>query len=190
MNFKLPLGVSARHCHVTREILDILYGKNFQLTVKKQIKQPGQFVSSERIKYITDKGEVTLSIIGPCRTYTQIELAKTDCRVLGINPPLRNSGDVKGTVGGKLIGPNGTVKIDEGALIVIRHCHISPITAEKFHIKDGDRVTLNIKGDRSASLYNVLCRVGSQHTDEVHLDTDEANGLDVDNDTIIEVITE
>jgi len=192
MEFELPLGISARHCHVTREDLDVLYGKGYHLTVKKIIKQPGQFASNEKVRFVTEKGEFNLSIIGPCRSYTQIEISATDARTLGIEAPLRNSGDIENSPGGKLIGPKGTVELKKGAVVILRHAHMSPVSAARYLLEDGDRVTLKIEGERSAILENVLVRATPADFDEVHMDTDEANavGLGLKDHSMIKVITQ
>lgn len=188
--FKLPVGISARHCHVTPEVLEALFGKGFKLTVKKMIKQPGQFASNQRVRFVTDKSEVNLSIVGPCRAYTQCELATTDCRNLGLPEVIRNSGDIKDSPGGKLIGPAGEWEMKEGAIVVARHVHLSEETAKKYRLKQGDRVRIEIGGKRPATLTNVLVRAGLEDMDEVHLDTDESNALFIKSDDIVTIITE
>ncbi|MCQ2362564.1 MAG: phosphate propanoyltransferase [Acidaminococcaceae bacterium] len=192
MEFELPLGISARHCHVTREDLDVLYGKGYHLTVRKIIKQPGQFASNEKVRFVTEHGEFNLSIIGPCRSYTQIEISATDARALGIEAPLRNSGDIENSPGGKLIGPKGTLELKKGAVVILRHAHMSPVSAARYLLEDGDRVTLKIEGERSAILENVLVRATPSDYDEVHMDTDEANavGLGLKDHSMIKVITQ
>lgn len=187
--FHLPVGISARHCHVTPKVLEQLYGQGFRLSVKKYIKQPQQFASNQRVKFVSDSGvEMNLSIVGPCRAYTQIEISATDARTLGIPAIVRESGNTKGSPGGKLVGPAGEVKLDEGAIVVARHIHISEETANKYQLKQGDRVKIRVEGPRSATLDNVLVRAGLEDFDEVHLDTDESNALFVKSDDIVTII--
>ncbi|MCQ2380855.1 MAG: propanediol utilization protein [Acidaminococcaceae bacterium] len=183
------MGISARHCHVTPKVLEQLYGQGFRLSVKKYIKQPQQFASNQRVKFVSDSGvEMKLSIVGPCRAYTQIEISATDARTLGIPAIVRESGNTKGSPGGKLVGPAGEVKLDEGAIVVARHIHISEETANKYQLKQGDRVKIRVEGPRSATLDNVLVRAGLEDFDEVHLDTDESNALFVKSDDIVTII--
>lgn len=180
MKFPLILGVSARHAHLCREHMDILFGKDSELHVKKTIGQTGQYASEEQITLVTDKGSMKLRIIGPLRPETQIELALTDARKMGLNAPIRNSGDIEGSAGGKLIGPAGEMELKEGIIIAARHIHLCPETAEKYQLKDGDIVNIKTEGERALTLHNVLVRAGVKHADEVHIDTDEANACNLD----------
>ena len=143
MQFPLVLGVSARHAHLCREHMNILFGEGSELHPKKYIGQPGQYSSEEQITLVTAKGEMKLRIIGPLRKYTQLELSFTDARKVGLNPPIRNSGDIKESAGGKLVGPKGEVEITEGVIIAARHIHLYPETAETYGLKDGDIVSLD-----------------------------------------------
>lgn len=189
MEFSIALGVSARHAHLTREHMDILFGKGSELHPKKPIGQPGQFASEEQITMVTPKGEMKLRIIGPLRPETQIELSLTDARKAGLNAPIRNSGDIKGSAGAKLIGPAGAVEIKEGIIVAARHLHLYPETAAKYNLKDGDIVDIRTRGERSLTLHNVLVRAGVKHADEVHIDTDEANACDLDSGVLVDIIT-
>ncbi len=188
MQFPLVLGVSARHAHLCREHMDILFGVGSELHVKKTIGQPGQFAADEQITLVTPKGEMKLRIIGPLRPETQIELALTDARKLGLNAPIRDSGKIAGSAGGKLIGPAGSVEITEGIIVASRHVHLYPETADKYGLKDGDIVDLVTEGERSITLHNVLVRAGDKHADEVHIDTDEANACNLDSDMMVNVV--
>lgn len=189
MQFSLVLGVSARHAHLCREHMDILFGQASELHPKKYIGQPGQYSSEEQITLVTAKGEMKLRIIGPLRPYTQLELALTDARKVGINPPIRNSGDIKGSAGGKLIGPKGEVEITEGIIIAARHIHLYPETAATYGLKNGDIVAIKTTGERALVLNNVLVRAGEGNADEVHIDTDEANACNLDSGVMVEIIT-
>lgn len=188
MSFSLPLGISARHAHLSREHMDILFGTGSELHVKSMIGQPGQYASLEQITVVTPKDSMKLRIIGPLRPETQIELALTDARKLGLNAPVRNSGDIAGSCGAKLIGPAGELEISDGIIVAARHVHLCPATAEKEGLKDGDIVDLRTTGQRSMTLHNVLVRAGEKHADEVHIDTDEANACGLSGDIMIEVV--
>lgn len=188
MQFPLVLGVSARHAHLCRKDMDILFGKDSQLHVKKPISQPGQYASEEQITLVTPKAKMKLRILGPIRPITQIELSMTDARTVGLKPPIRNSGDIKGSAGAKLIGPAGEIDIVEGIIIAARHIHLYPETAEKYGLKDGDIVDIQTSGERALTLQNVLVRAGIRHADEVHIDTDEANACNLTTGAIVTVI--
>lgn len=187
MSFPLVLGVSARHAHLCREHMDILFGKGSELHIKKAIGQPGQFASEEQIQMITAKGKMTLRIIGPLRTETQIELSATDARNAGLKAPIRNSGDIRGSAGAKLVGPAGELELKEGIIIAARHVHLYPESAEKYGLKDGDIVDIVTKGDRAVTLHNVLVRAGKAHADEVHIDTDEANACNLSSGDMVDI---
>lgn len=188
MQFPIVLGVSARHAHLCREHMDILFGQNSELHVKKPIGQPGQFASEEQITMVTQKASMKLRIIGPLRPETQIELSMTDARSVGLKPPIRNSGDIKGSAGAKLIGPAGELELAEGIIIAARHVHLYPETAAKYGLKDGDIVDIKTEGERGLTFHNVLVRAGVKHADEVHIDTDEANACELDSGTMVYVV--
>ena len=135
MQFPIVLGVSARHAHLCREHMDILFGEGSELHVKKPIGQPGQFASEEQITMVTPKDSMKLRIIGPLRPETQIELSLTDARKVGLDAPIRNSGDIAGSAGAKLIGPKGELELKEGIIIAARHVHLYPETAEKYGVE-------------------------------------------------------
>lgn len=188
MKFPIVLGVSARHAHLSREHMDILFGKGSELHPKKAIGQPGQYASEEQITMVTDKGSMKLRVIGPLRPETQIELSLTDARKVGLNAPIRNSGDIKDSAGAKLVGPVGEVELKEGIIIAARHVHLYPETAAKYGLKDGDIVDIHTKDARSITLHNVLVRAGEKHADEVHIDTDEANACNLDSGVMVDIV--
>ena len=173
----IPIEIegSGKHCHVTREALDILYGKGFELEVKKWLTQPGQFVSPQKVTVVGARGSTDLSIIGPCRRVNQVELSLTDARALGFDPPIRESGDIAGSVGCKIIGPCGEVEIDEGVIIAKRHVHLTPEDAEKFGIVDKQIVKVKVKGERALIFDEVIARVGPEYATYMHIDYDEVN---------------
>lgn len=189
MNFPITLGVSARHLHLSRKDMDILFGKDSELTLKSTIKQPGQYAAEERVVFKTNKSEIKLRIIGPLRGASQIELSLTDARNLGIEAPIKNSGDLEGSGGGAtLIGPNGQVVLEKGIIIASRHVHLSEDTAKKHSLKNGDWVTIKTDGVRSLIFNNVLVRAGKGNADEIHIDTDEANACGLSSDAILNVV--
>ena len=168
---------SARHVHVTEADLETLFGKGYQLTVKKELSQPGQYASNERVTVVGPKKELAnVSILGPCRSATQVELSMTDARSIGIVAPVRESGDVVGSAGCKLVGPAGEVEIGEGVIIAKRHIHMTPADAEAFGLKDRDEVTVKIDSDgRSLTFGDVVVRVSDRFALAMHIDTDESN---------------
>jgi len=166
---------SGKHCHLSRETLDALFGKGFEMEVKKMLSQPGQFATPHKITVVGPKGQTTMSILGPCRKADQIELSFTDARALGLNCPIRESGDLAGSPGCKLIGPCGEVDIAEGCIIAKRHVHLTPEDAEKFGITDKQIVKLQMLTARPVIFDDVLVRVSDQFASYAHLDFDEAN---------------
>lgn len=169
--------ISARHVHVTKETLEILFGKGYELTEKKALSQPGQFASNERVTVVGPKKELAgVSILGPCRPANQVELSATDARSIGVTAPVRESGDVKGSAPCKLVGPCGEVEISEGVIIAKRHIHMTPEDAEKFGVKDAQivKVALNT-ADRSLIFGDTVVRVSPKYALAMHVDTDEAN---------------
>ena len=174
-NFKVIVEGSGKHCHVTRETLDTLFGKGFELEVKKMLSQPGQFASNQKITVIGPKGQTTMSILGPCRKADQVELSFTDARALGLNCPIRESGDLDGSAGCKLVGPAGEVEISQGCIIAKRHIHMTPEDAEKAGVTDKQIVKLKVGGERALIFDEVVCRVSDQYATFAHIDYDEVN---------------
>jgi len=170
---------SGKHCHLSRETLDILYGEGFELEVRKELSQPGQFVSPQKVTLVGSRGSTDISIVGPCRKADQVELSFTDARALGFEPPIRESGDVAGSSGCKLIGPNGEVDISEGVIVMQRHVHLAPADAEKFGIVDKQIVKVRVNGPRALVFEEVVARVGPEHATYMHVDYDEMNAAAV-----------
>lgn len=186
---KIPVGISGRHIHVTREHLDILYGPGYELTPKKQLSQPGQFAAEETVDLVTEKGSFkNVRILGPLRNHTQVELAITDAFRLGLNPPVRDSGHIANSPGLKVIGPKGTVTIQEGVIIAWRHIHMTPADAARYGVKDKDFVSVKTVGDRAVTFHNVLIRVSDNFALEMHLDTDEGNAAGLKNGDYVEIV--
>lgn len=186
---KVSVGVSNRHVHLKREHLDILFGENYELEVKKELTQPGQFAACEVVMLKTDKGVLeNVRVLGPLRDYTQVEISKTDAYKLGINPPVRNSGDLSGSESITLIGPKGEVKINEGCIIATRHIHLSEEHIKEYKLEGKDKVSIKVNGEKGGILENVYLKVLPNSYLELHLDTDDANAHLIKNGDIVEVI--
>lgn len=166
---------SGRHIHVTREDLDVLFGKGFELDQKKMLSQPGQFASSCKVTVTGPKGSLNLSILGPCRKETQVELSFTDARSLGLDCPVRESGVLAGSPGCTVTGPNGSVELKQGCIIAKRHIHFSAEDAEKFGVQDKEIVQVKVGGDRAMIFDEVVCRVSPNYATFMHVDYDEIN---------------
>ena len=170
---------SGKHCHVTRETLDILYGKGFELEVKKWLTQPGQFATPQRVTVVGPRKSTDISIIGPCRKVDQIELSLTDATTLGFSAPIRESGDVAGSPGCKLVGPAGEVDITEGVIIAKRHVHLTPEDAEKFGLSDKQIIKVKVDGERALIFDDVVARVSNEYATFMHVDYDEMNAASI-----------
>lgn len=186
---KVPVGISARHIHVSQADLDVLYGEGYQLTVKKDLSQLGQFAANETVDLVTEKSSFkNVRILGPVRNQTQVEIALTDALKLKISIPVRDSGDTKGSAGITVVGPKGTVEIKEGVIAAGRHIHMNTADAEKFGVKDKDIVKVRCDGERGLVFENVLIRVHESFCLEMHIDTDEANAAMCKNGGNVEII--
>lgn len=181
---------SARHVHVTQEHLEILFGKGAALTKKKDLSQPGQFACEERVTVVGPKKELKgVSILGPVRKATQVELSATDARSIGIAAPIRESGDVAGSGACKIIGPEGEVEISEGVIVAKRHIHLTPADAEELGVKDKQIVCVKIDTpERKAVLGDVVCRVSDNFAKAMHIDTDESNAVGAGRDQMGEIV--
>ena len=171
---------SARHIHVSRADLDVLFGEGYELTNKKDLSQPGQYACEEKVTVVGPRGQTTMSILGPTRNATQVELSLTDARTLGLKALVRESGVIDGTAGCKVIGPKGEVEIECGVIAAKRHIHMTPADAEEFGIQDKDIVEVKVTTDgRSLTFGDVVCRVSDTYALAMHIDTDEANAAGV-----------
>ncbi len=169
---------SARHIHVSREALEALFGKGYELTNKKDLSQPGQFACAEKLEVVGPKGKLKASILGPVRPASQVELSLTDARTIGVAAPIRESGDVAGTPGCKLVNPeNGNeYELTEGVIAAKRHIHFTPENAAEFGVSDKEIVSVKIDSkDRSTIFGDVVVRVSEKFAPAMHIDTDEAN---------------
>lgn len=179
MSKEFIVETSARHVHVTKETLGVLFGAGHELTKKKDLSQPGQFACEERVTVVGPKKELAnVSILGPCRKADQIELSATDARSIGIAAPVRESGDVAGSGACKLVGPCGEVEVKEGVIVAKRHIHLTPADAEELGVTNGEIVAVKIdSADRSAILCDTVCRVSENYARAMHIDTDESNAV-------------
>lgn len=185
----LVVNVSARHCHLTPQAVEVLFGKGHQLTVHKWLYQEGQFAAKETLTLIGPRSRVisNLRILGPCRNLNQVELSYTDGIALGFELPLRISGDIKGTLGCMLMGPAGFFEMSEGVIRALRHVHMSPTDAEFYGVKAGGEMKLKIGGACGLALDKMLVRVDKSFKLEVHIDTDEGNACNLQPDTPCEL---
>jgi len=189
MAYEVKIGISNKHVHLSEEHLEILFGKGHQLTPTKNLVQPGQFACEEKVDVVGPKKTLSgIRVLGPTRPETQVELAMTDARGIGIKAPVTESGKLDGTPGCKLVGPCGEVELDHGVMVAMRHVHLNDAQAAEAGVKDGDIVSIKIEGERALVFDKVLVRAGAKHEREVHLDTDEGNAAGCGPDTVCTII--
>lgn len=177
---KFIVEISARHVHVTKEMLKTLYGEGHELTPKKNLSQPGQFACEEKVTIVGPKGELKASILGPERKEGQVELSLTDARTIGVEALIRESGDIESTNGVKLVGPAGEVVLEKGLIAAKRHIHMTPADAEKYGVKNGDVVNVKVETDeRSLVFGDTVVRVRDDFALAMHIDTDEGNAAGI-----------
>ena len=186
----LVVNVSARHCHLTPQAVEALFGAGHQLQVHKWLYQEGQFAAKESVTLIGPRSRVisNLRILGPCRNLSQVELAYTDSIALGFDIPLRLSGNIKGTPGCMLMGPNGFFEMQEGVIRALRHVHMNPADAEFYGVNKSDEMRLRIGGPCALTLDKMLVRVDKSFKLEVHIDTDEGNACNLQPETPCELL--
>lgn len=186
----VPVGISARHVHLSQGDIAALFGPGYELTPLKPLVQPGQYAAREQVTLVGPKGELgKVRILGPARAETQIELSFTDAMKLGIkNCPIRMSGDLAGTPGLKLVGPRGELTVTQGVIIAQRHLHLSGPQAQAYGVHDKQVVSVRVTGARPCLLEGVVCRVGEGHELEIHIDTDEANACALQNGDLLELV--
>ena len=187
--FKVPVGISARHIHLTQAHVEKLFGKGYQLTKKKEL-MGGQFASNEQCTIVGLKLRAieNVRILGPVRPSSQVEISATDARTLGIKAPTRQSGDTAGSAPIALVGPKGAIYLEEGCIVAARHIHMCPEDAAAAGLKDNDFVTVRMGNERGALLDNVKVRVHESFTTEMHIDTDEANACQVKQDELAAIM--
>lgn len=185
---KIPVGVSNRHVHLTKESVEILFGKDYSLTKRNDLTQPGQFACEETLTIKTDKSQINkVRVLGPVRNYDQVEISKTDAYALGLNPPVRNSGDVKDSEIITLIGPKGEIKV-EGCIIASRHIHITEEQAKELNFEEDQIVSVKVDSIKGGILNNVHIKILKEAYFELHLDTDDANAHFLKQNDYVEII--
>ena len=191
MSNQVVVEISARHVHVSKADLETLFGKDYELTVKKEFSQPGQYACEERVRVVGTKGEFpAVSILGPCRNATQVELSLTDARSIGVDAPVRESGDIDGSGTCKLVGPCGEVEIACGVIAAKRHIHATTKDAEEFGLENGQIVSVQIPSatGRNLTFGDVVVRVSDSYALAMHIDTDEANAAGMKPNTMGTII--
>ena len=172
---KILIEGSDKHCHVSQATLYKLFGEGFEMEVKKELSQPGQYATPHKITVVGPKRSTDVTILGPCRNADQIELSQTDATAIGLNPPIRESGDLAGSPGCKIVGPKGELEISEGVILAKRHIHFTVEDAAALGIKDKQIVKVKVGGDRALVFDEVVARVNSEYATAMHLDYDEYN---------------
>lgn len=176
MSKKFIVETSARHIHLSKADLEVLFGAGHELTCKKELSQPGQFACEEKVEVVGTKGSLKMSVLGPTRSATQVELSLTDARAIGVVAPIRESGDIAGSGSCKLVGPCGTVELKEGVIAAKRHIHVTPEAAVELNVKDKDIVSVKVdSAERSIIFGDVVVRVSASYALAMHVDTDESN---------------
>ncbi len=189
---EVPVGVSNRHIHLTKEHVETLFGAGYELTPLKDLSQPGQYACKEVLTLVGPslRPIENVRVLGPVRKNSQVEISATDSFVLKVKPPVRESGKIEGSAGIRIIGPKGVVELKEGCIIANRHIHMSPADAEKFGVKDCDTVTVDVDGKRRTRWYDVQVRVHKDFRLEMHVDTDDANAAGIGNGFKVKVVKE
>ena len=187
--FQVPVGVSNRHIHLSQADVETLFGPGYQLTKKKEL-MGGQFAANECCTIVGLKLRAieNVRVLGPARKATQVEISQTDARKLGVNVPVRESGDVAGSAPIAIVGPKGAVFCKEGCIIAARHIHMSPADAAKAGVKDGDYVSVSVDNERGTTFDKVKIRVDESFTLEMHIDTDEANASEIKQDDLVTIV--
>lgn len=186
---QVPVGVSARHIHLSQEHVEILFGKGAGLTEMKPLSQPGQFAANETVEVVGPKGSFPkVRILGPARKRTQLEISRTDAFALGMKPPVRESGNIAGTPGMTIKGPAGEVTVEEGVIVAARHIHFHTSDAERWGIADKQRLRVRLGGERGMVLENVVARVSPDFALDMHIDTDEANAAGASTGDMAEIV--
>lgn len=186
---EIRVGVSGRHIHLSREHLEQLFGRGYKLTHYKDLAQPGQFAARETLTVVGPKGVLEgVRVLAPLRDQTQVEISGTDGYHLGIDPPVRDSGDLDGTPGVVLVGPKGAVTLRYGLILAATHIHMSTDDAKRMGLKNGERVQVLVDGERDLIFNEVLVRVSEDYITEMHVDTDEANAAVIEDGDLVQVI--
>ena len=188
----VPVGISNRHIHLSREDVDTLFGKGYELTPIKELSQPGQYACRETLTIVGPslRPIENVRVLGPIRPRSQVEISKTDSFVLKVKPPVRESGKLDGSSPITIIGPKGVVSLKEGCIIANRHIHMSESEAKCFGLRDFDYVTVDVDGERRARWYDVQVRVHKNFRLEMHVDTDDANAVGIGNGAKVKIVKE
>ncbi len=187
---KFLIETSARHAHVSQADLETLFGAGYQLTFRKELSQPGQFASNEKVTVVGPKGQTQVTILGPVRKSTQVELSMTDARQIGLMPPVRESGDTAGSAGCKIIGPRGDVDLPEGVIVAKRHIHMTPDDAVKLGVRDKQVVAVKVvSGGRTLIFGDVIVRAHPSFALAMHIDTDESNAAAAGGEVYGEIVS-
>lgn len=177
---KIPVEVSARHVHLSQKDLELLFGSEYNLSKKNDLTQPSDFAANETVAISNFEFQISnLRVVGPVREQTQVEISKTDAIKLGLNPPIRLSGDINGSSEILLVGPNGEAKIKEGLIIAERHIHCATKEAKEMKLKNGDEVSVKIESERPITFHNVKVRVNDNYKFCLHIDADEGNAAGI-----------
>ena len=185
----VEVEVSARHVHLTQEHVELLFGPGAMLTHKRPLSQPGQFLAEQRVTLIGPKGtKERVAVLGPARSATQVELSRSDCMALGVEAPVRESGDVKGSGAITIQGPCGTLDLKEGVIIAHNHIHVTAPDSIRFNLKDKQRVSVAVMTERPVVFKDVIIRVSTQFSCKMHIDVDEANAAMVHGFTLGKII--
>lgn len=189
MKKTLPIALSNRHIHLSKEDLEKLFGEGYELTKFKDLSQPGQYACEEKVDAVGPKGEIKgIRILGPARPVTQFEISVSDAFTLGVKPEIRNSGEIEDTPGVKLIGPKGEVTIDKGVIVAARHIHMHTDDAKELGVVDKEVVKIKVEGPRGLIFDQVLVRVDDSFALEMHVDVEEGNASGVKNCQLVELI--
>ena len=174
---EILVETSARHIHLSQEAVDVLFGKGYQLTKRKDLSQPGQYACAEKLNVVGPKGTIKASILGPTRPSSQVELSLTDARAIGVSAPIRESGDTAGSAACKLVNPDtgAELELSEGVIIAKRHVHLTPEAAAELGVSDKEIVSVKIESERTTVYGDVVIRVSEKFAPAMHIDTDEAN---------------
>lgn len=188
-SLKILVESSARHVHITKEHLAVLFGENGQLHNKRELSQPGEYLTEEKVRLEGPRGAIDkVSILGPERAATQIEISYTDARVLGISPPVRESGDIQGSAPVAIVGPAGRLELSEGAIIAKRHVHLTPEIAEQHGLVNKQIISVKLGGERGVVFNEVICRVSPKFAPAMHIDYDESNAAGLSGETYGEIL--
>nr|WP_251955067.1 phosphate propanoyltransferase [Moorella sp. Hama-1] len=189
MPVEVPVGISNRHIHLCREDLDVLFGPGYELTVYRDLSQPGEYAARETVTIVGPRGVLEgVRVLGPVRSHSQVEISMTDGFHLGLKPPVRESGDLEGTPGIAVVGPAGALNLPRGVILAARHIHMEADRAAALHLQDDQRVQVLVPGIRELILSNVIVRVRTDFRLELHLDTDEANAALLANGSKVKIL--